>query len=192
MRSANSLRPQDRVYTNRAGRCDRHETVLRDSVGCQDKSDVTRASNDLQADCRDPGGEVPILDDVSDEDEGEAAESIGWHRHELGDGGVREAELVDYCWQDGRDAPASDRVADPDEGERQGSWVSEDGFDLFEVPGFGLCGGLRPGEVGEDGVFFFRGEEFGGLGIVGEEEEGVDAAENGGDAFDDEDPSVSL
>lgn len=83
-------------------------------------------------------------------------------------------------------------MADPDEGEGERGRVAEDGFDLLEIPGFGLCGGLRLGKVGEDGVFFFRSEEFGRLRIVGEEEEGVDAAEDGRDAFDDEDPSRRL
>lgn len=83
MCSANPLRPQNWIDTDRTSRRNGDETVLSDSVGRQDESDVARASDNFQADGCDPGGEVLILNDVADEDEGEAAEGVGWHRHEL-------------------------------------------------------------------------------------------------------------
>lgn len=145
----------------------------------------------LTTDGSDPRYQYLPANEPANKDQARTPECIRRHRHQLRNSRIGQAQLVYDSGQHGPNTPPADGVAHPDERERGKGRIFEECFHLGGVPGLRSCSGLSFGETLHDGVFFFFAQEFGvGIGEVGDPEKGEDAAEDGRDAFDDEDPAM--
>ena len=74
-------------------------------------------------------------------------------------------------------------MTDPEQGESVERRILEQRSGLLPIPSFGGGRRLRSWEVGNDSMLLVVREETARVWVVGEVEEGVDPAEDGGDAF---------
>lgn len=173
---------------------------------------------------RQPGRDVFVVDEVSDQHEAGAAEGICWlreaggvsqcryrvsnlsvpketssslvlfpttndrerethHSHQLRHCCPGQSQLVDHRGKHSAHSPASNSVTDPEQGESVERRILEQSSSLLPIPSLSGRRRLRSWEVGDDGLLLVVREEIARVWVVGEVEEGVDAAEDGGDAF---------
>jgi hypothetical protein len=105
------------------------------------------------------------------------------HRHQLRNRRPRHPQLVYHRWQHSTDAPPANRMANPQQRESKKSRILEKSLSLRPIPRLRSRSRLGSRQVGDDGAFLVLGEELARVGIIGQEEVGVDAAEDGGGAF---------
>lgn len=114
---------------------------------------------------------------------------ILYHGHQLCDGSICQAQLVDHSWQYRRNSPSTDRMEDPDQREAYHSRIAKQRLDLLRVPSLGRGLWLSLWQIANDSLLLFRIEELCRVVIIRQEESCVYCTQDSRNAFENEHPS---
>lgn len=114
-----------------------------------------------------------------------------YHSHQLRDGSVGQAKIVNHRRQNYTNAPSADRMAHPNQRESRECRIFEKGLHLGGVPCLLSSFGLSFWDRSHKSGLLVFAEEFGfRIRIVRQEEEGVYSTQDRGNAFKDKHPAV--